>query len=49
MRRQFWMLVLRFFAGLMAWATIFLVNAALVGCTLYCWFLSGKLGGVRRS
>ncbi|KAI8472764.1 MAG: plasma-membrane choline transporter-domain-containing protein [Monoraphidium minutum] len=38
-----WMLVLRFFAGIMAWATIAVVNAALAGCALYAWYLSGKL------
>ena len=40
------MLFLRYFAGLVAWATILLVNAALAGCTLYAYYLSGKLAAV---
>ncbi|GBF99304.1 choline transporter-like [Raphidocelis subcapitata] len=38
-----WMLVLRYFAGVMAWATIAIVNAGLVACTLYAYHLAGKL------
>jgi hypothetical protein len=45
-RPQVWMLVLRFFAGVMAWATIAIVNAALVACTLYAYALAGKLSSV---
>jgi hypothetical protein len=37
------MAILRFFAGLMVWLTIALVNAALAGCTLYAYNLSGLL------
>jgi hypothetical protein len=44
---QIWMLVLRFFAGLMAWATIAAVNLGLAGCTLYCYYQSGRLSAVR--
>lgn len=40
---QVWMAILRFFAGLMVWLTIALVNAALAGCTLYAYNLSGLL------
>lgn len=37
------MLILRYFAGVMVWATIAIVNAALVGCTLYAYNMSGLL------
>jgi hypothetical protein len=40
------MLILRYFAGVMAWVTIAAVNAGLAACTLYCWYLSGKLSAV---
>jgi hypothetical protein len=30
----------------MAWMTIAVVNLGLLGCTLYAYFLSGKLAGV---
>lgn len=43
---QVWMLVLRYFAGVMAWATIVIVNLALGGCTLYSYHLAGKLATV---
>ena len=39
-----WMVVLRYLAGFMVWTTIFLVNALLVGITLYCFSLAGLLG-----
>jgi len=45
-RKQLWMLILRYFAGLMAWATIAIVNLGLLGCTLYCYYLSGRLATV---
>jgi preprotein translocase subunit SecY len=37
------MLVLRYFAGFMVWATIAVVNAGLVGCTLYAYNTAGML------
>lgn len=40
---QFWMLVLRYFAGFMVWATIAVVNAGLVGCTLFAYNTAGML------
>uniref|UniRef100_A0A7S0RW54 Choline transporter-like protein n=1 Tax=Chlamydomonas leiostraca TaxID=1034604 RepID=A0A7S0RW54_9CHLO len=39
-----WMLILRYFAGVMAWLTIILVNVALIGFTLYCFVMAGLLG-----
>lgn len=41
---QIWLVILRYLAGFMAWMTILLVNAALVGLTLYCFVMSGLLG-----
>ncbi|KAF8064488.1 CHER1 [Scenedesmus sp. PABB004] len=38
-----WMLVLRFFSGLMVWATIAVVSAALLGCTLFAYNTAGLL------
>lgn len=40
---QFWMLILRFFSGLMAWLTIIAVNIGLVGCTVYAYANAGGL------
>jgi hypothetical protein len=37
------MLILRYFAGFMVWATIAVVNAALVGCTLFAYNTAGML------
>lgn len=39
-----WLLILRFFAGLMAWLTIILVNLALCGIAIYCFSMAGLLG-----
>jgi hypothetical protein len=41
------MLILRYFAGLMAWLTIAAVNLGLAGCALYCYYQSGRLSAVR--
>lgn len=41
---QIWLIILRYMAGVMAWLTILLVNLALIGFTLYCFVLAGKLG-----
>lgn len=41
---MFWLIVLRYFAGLMAWLTIILVNLALAGITIYCFMEAGMLG-----
>ena len=38
-----WMGALRWFAGAFAWATVAAVNFALAGCTLYAYYLSGRL------
>jgi hypothetical protein len=40
---QGWMFILRYFAGFMVWATIAVVNAALVGCTLFAYNTAGML------
>lgn len=40
---QFWMLILRFFSGLMAWLTIIAVNIGLIGCTVYAYANAGGL------
>lgn len=40
------MLILRYFAGLMVWTTIFVVNVGLIGCTLYSYYLAGRLSAV---
>mmetsp|Transcript_11641 Transcript_11641/g.31727 ORF Transcript_11641/g.31727 Transcript_11641/m.31727 type:complete len:793 (-) Transcript_11641:1356-3734(-) len=40
----FWMVVLRYLAGVMVWLTIFAVNLFLVGVTLYSFSLAGLLG-----
>jgi choline transporter-like protein 2/4/5 len=40
-----WIGVLRFCAGVMAWASILLVNLALVGITLFCYAKAGKIQG----
>ncbi|GAX82666.1 hypothetical protein CEUSTIGMA_g10092.t1 [Chlamydomonas eustigma] len=39
-----WLVVLRYFAGVMCWLTILLVNVLLCGITLYCFSLAGLLG-----
>lgn len=39
-----WLVILRYFAGFMAWATIILVNVILVGITIYCFSMAGMLG-----
>ena len=41
---QLWMVILRYFAGVMAWLIILLVNVALLGITLYCFSMAGLLG-----
>ena len=38
------MVILRYFAGLMAWLTILLVNVALCGIAIYCFSEAGLLG-----
>lgn len=40
---QVWMLILRFFAGVMSWVSIITVNVALLGCTLYAYNMAGLL------
>lgn len=40
---QVWMLILRYFAGVMAWVSIITVNVALLGCTLYAYNMAGLL------
>lgn len=40
---QFWMLVLRYLAGVMVWVTIVTVDLALVCCTLYAYNMAGLL------
>lgn len=37
------MIVLRYLAGVMVWITVAVVNAALVGCALYAFNMSGLL------
>ena len=37
-------MLLRYFAGFMAWFTIIIVNLLLISVTLYCFSLAGKLG-----
>lgn len=41
---QIWLVILRYFAGVMAWLIIILVNVALLGITLYCFSMAGLLG-----
>ena len=38
------MVILRYFAGVMAWLVIVLVNVTLLGITLYCFSMAGLLG-----
>jgi hypothetical protein len=40
---QVWMLILRYFAGIMVWLTIIAVNLGLTGCTLYAYNMAGML------
>jgi hypothetical protein len=37
------MLILRYFAGVMAWVSIIVVNVALLGCTLCAYNMAGLL------
>ncbi len=39
-----WLMILRFFAGVITWLILILVNVSLLGVTLYCFVLSGWLG-----
>ena len=41
---QVWLIMLRFFGGVMVVLTIILINAALVVSSLVCFSLAGKLG-----
>lgn len=41
---QLWLVILRYFAGVMAWMTVIAVNAAFAGCTLFAFARSGRLG-----
>ena len=41
---QVWLIMLRFFGGLMVVLTIILLNAALLVSSLVCFSLAGKLG-----
>lgn len=40
---QVWMIVLRYLAGVVVWLTVAVVNAALIGCTLYAYNMAGML------
>jgi hypothetical protein len=41
---QTWMLLLRYFVGVMTWLTVIIINIALLGFTLFCFTKSGNLG-----
>lgn len=40
----FWLIILRYLAGFMAWFTIIMVNFFLIGFTVYCFSMAGMLG-----
>ncbi len=40
----FWMVVLRYLAGLMVWLTMVIVNVAMIGLTVYSFNMAGLLG-----
>uniref|UniRef100_A0A7S1WZW3 Choline transporter-like protein n=1 Tax=Tetraselmis chuii TaxID=63592 RepID=A0A7S1WZW3_9CHLO len=39
-----WLILMRFLGGLMIWATVILVNAALLFCAFLCFSLAGMIG-----
>ncbi|GAX82667.1 hypothetical protein CEUSTIGMA_g10093.t1 [Chlamydomonas eustigma] len=41
---MFWLITLRYFAGLIVWLIIITVNVLLVGSALYCFSMAGLLG-----
>lgn len=42
----FWLVLLRYFAGLMAWLTVLAVNLLFAGCTLLCYQKVGWVGAI---